>query len=136
MSKLRQRGYLTEEVATVNEYDSPGGEEDSYSRSTKGFFRTFVKNLSKAIPSSFVEPGKKAKVNLDDQSAHIEGEAAGFTWNIGVNSRWMSHNMVDINVSVSSPKPRSITFSLNSGSNPAEVIEDVVAWMVAKTKKK
>jgi len=134
MSRLRDRKYLSEEVATETWDDSPGGEEKSYARESKKFFQQFIKDMAAAIPSSFLEAKKKAKVVVRGGYTEISGEAERFTWSIFAHRRHWGGG-IDVTANVSGPKSNSLTFCLNEDASPEDVIQEVVAWMQRKTKK-
>jgi hypothetical protein len=137
MSDLRKRGYMTEQVATIDSCQAGGlyqPKKGSPAEAMKNLFKSFLPVMSAAIPSNFLKSGEKAVVQADTWGASIRGKGDGFEWSVDFgrnNSSFSSDYMIGAWVTVGG-EGKNVSMNVGSDFNMEEVCDDIVSWIEKK----
>jgi len=136
---LRKRGYMTEEVATIDSCQAGGmyqPKKGSPAEMMRNLFKSFIPVVSQAVPSRFLKSGEKAVVQADTWGASIRGKGDGFEWEINFgrsNSPYSNEYMIGAWVSIGG-ETKSMSMNIGSDFDLEDVCADAVAWIERKLK--
>lgn len=135
MNELRKRGYLTEEVPTIDSCQVGGMDvkKGTASEAMREFYKSFLGKMVSALSSSMLKRGEKAVVSASSWGFDIRGKGEGFEWSINMsrNSFFNAGFQASCWISIMG-ETKTMTMNMNDNDDVDEFCADVAAWFERK----